>query len=122
VVIGWLRSEGQSMLLRTACGLALALGATVISAERLRPLFTNDDYPAEAARERREGTVAFHAVIGKDGRAKSCVVIQSSGWQDLDQTTCRLVIERLWLRPARDSDGRLVEVSFTSKASWKLRK
>lgn len=67
---------------------------------------TPKDYPPSAARARVEGIVGANLYIGRDGRVTRCVVKISSGNQALDDTTCRLIIQRFRYEPARGTDGR----------------
>lgn len=66
---------------------------------------TADDYPIKALREGREGTTNFRLHIGKDGMIKDCVVTQSSGWDDLDEAACDMMMRRARFRPAKDAQG-----------------
>src|SRR3546814_9078590 len=55
---------------------------------------TNDDYPARAMREEREGTTGFRVTYNAEGRVTSCDVTSSSGHADLDAETCKLITRR----------------------------
>lgn len=55
---------------------------------------TNDDYPARAQREEREGSTGYRVRVGADGKVLSCEVTSSSGHADLDQETCKAVARR----------------------------
>jgi TonB family protein len=79
-----------------------------------------DDYPENAFRERREGTVGFKLLIGRNGRVENCAVTQSSGHTDLDIATCRGITRRARFQPAFDANGSPVEGSYDSRVSWKV--
>ena len=99
---------GMARLL--ACARAAAASAPSGQGQgvQLNVYFSTDDYPREALRRREEGTVLFSVLYGADGRVADCVVTGSSGSPSLDQTTCRIVRERVRVRPARDAQGNAV--------------
>jgi len=80
----------------------------------------NFDYPAAAFREGREGTAYFRTTIGVDGRAKDCVITQSSGHADLDSETCRVIIVRGRWTAAKNAAGEPIESSYAGKIDWKI--
>ena len=100
-----------------AAALALLASPGIASAQSWT---TDDDYPPKALRERREGTTYFTAVIGINGRAKTCTVTQSSGSADLDEAACAILIKRGRWKPATDENGVPIEASFSSKFRWQL--
>lgn len=83
---------------------------------------TTLDYPARAIREGREGTTAFRVSIGTDGRVTDCMIIRSSGSQDLDDATCAKVSKRAKFEPATDSAGNPVAGSYANSIRWVLPK
>jgi len=91
----------------------------VPGADRLRWI-TTDDYPATALRQGVQGTVGISAMIGADGKVRSCVVTQSSGSQLLDDTTCRLYARRGHFIPARDADGNAIPAQRTDRFRWQI--
>ena len=78
------------------------------------------DYPAEARRNGWEGKVVFRALIGVDGRAKTCEIVQSSGYAVLDDATCVKVIDTAGFEPARDDKGAAVEGYYQTGFTWAL--
>ena len=80
----------------------------------------NADYPAEARRNGWEGKVVFRALIGVDGRAKTCEVLESSGHDVLDDATCEKVINTARFEPARDDAGTVVEGYYQNGFTWEL--
>ena len=66
------------------------------------------DYPSEALRRGQQGTVRFNVTVGTTGRVTACTITQSSGFEQLDEGTCRLARARLRLNPGR-INGRAVE-------------
>ena len=68
----------------------------------------SSDYPAAAQSSGEQGIVAFQLSVSPDGRTTDCQVTASSGSASLDETTCRLMIERARFAPARDAAGNAV--------------
>lgn len=121
-------------MIRIVAPLALALLAAAPAAGSAEPppaasararanlatLFSDEDYPAAAVRNREQGPVAFSLSIGADGRATACSVTGSSGSAILDSTTCRLLMMRARFEPARDSKGRPTTDTVTGRIVWRL--
>lgn len=66
--------------------------------------FRADDYPVRALANREQGTVGFRLVIDAEGRVAECLVTAPSGSALLDETTCRILRERVRYRPAAAAD------------------
>jgi TonB family protein len=81
---------------------------------------TNDDYPARAMREEREGTTGFRLIVGADGVPSACEVTSSSGHGDLDGTTCRLLMERARFRPGRNARGEPAGGTYSNRIRWQI--
>jgi TonB family protein len=121
-------------MIRIALPLAVMLAAAVPAAAPAKPqsgasaratanlvsLFSDEDYPAAAVRNREQGPVAFRLAVGADGRPTACTVTASSGSAILDSTTCRLLMERAHFEPARDSTGKPTTDSVTGRIVWRL--
>jgi protein TonB len=86
----------------------------------LASYFTDDDYPAEAIRQEQQGTAAFQLSIDRAGKVTACEITRTSGSTILDQTTCRIMLERPRFEPARDRRGRAIEDKATGRIMWKL--
>ena len=80
----------------------------------------DSDYPALAIAAHEEGTTRFRLNIGTDGAVTTCTVTASSGSTALDDTTCRIMVERARFTPARDARGRAVTDSVVSAIRWVL--
>ena len=80
----------------------------------------NDDYPAEALRTNQQGTVGVEFTVTPAGRVSDCKVVQSSGSQVLDRTTCTLVTRRARYRAALDAAGGAVEQSKRLRFRWEI--
>lgn len=81
---------------------------------------TNDDYPASAMREEREGTTGFRLTIAADGLPISCEITAPSGHADLDAETCRLVMARARFTPGRDARGEAVGGTYSNRIRWQI--
>jgi len=91
----------------------------IAGSDRMRWI-TNDDYPSTALRQNLQGVVVVSAMIGTDGKVRSCVVTQSSGSQLLDDTTCRLYSKRAHFTPARDADGNPTIAQRSDRFRWQI--
>lgn len=87
---------------------------------QLAALFSDEDYPAEAVRNREQGAVAFRLSVGADGAATDCEVTGSSGSALLDSTTCSLLMARARFEPARDSKGGPTPDTYSGRIIWRL--
>ena len=81
---------------------------------------TNDDYPARAMREEREGTTGFRVTYGADGRVTSCDVTSSSGHSDLDAETCKLITRRARFNPGKDRAGNPTGGTYSNRIRWQI--
>jgi periplasmic protein TonB len=81
---------------------------------------SDEDYPANAARNEEQGTTRFRLVVGPDGRVKECSVTGSSGSSALDSTTCRLMKQRAKFSPAKNNKGELTSDTVASAIRWVL--
>jgi TonB family protein len=82
-------------------------------------IFTND-YPAEAVRNHRQGSVDYQADVSAVGAALACRVVGTSGSASLDQRTCALVMERAIFIPASDGHGGRRAGTFNGRITWRL--
>ena len=79
-----------------------------------------DDYPSEALRRGQQGTVRFVVTVGANGRVTECTITRSSGFEQLDEGTCRLARRRLRFNPGRVA-GRAVDMpSVPFAITWTL--
>lgn len=75
---------------------------------------TNDDYPALAMREEREGKVGFALQVDPAGRIEKCTITSSSGHADLDNETCVLLQRRARFHPSK-SGG-----TYSNVITWSI--
>lgn len=100
---------------------AASSSPTLVHNPDVRFLFSADDYPAEAVRKHWQGTVQLNLTVGTDGRVADCAVVRSSGYQLLDDTTCKILEKRAQFRPARNSAGdSVVDHVLTPPIEWRL--
>ncbi len=86
----------------------------------LKGRLKNSDYPRAAADAGAEGTASVRYTVGKNGRASNCRITRSSGNDELDRTTCRLIVERFRFAPSRDADGKAVDADIVEEHSWSI--
>lgn len=104
----------------TALAVVLAALAPVPMTPPQQGLISVQDYPQYALDHHQEGSVATQLVVDPSGRVDSCKVIISSGFADLDTTTCRLLTRRARFSPARAEDGRPIYGLYRSLINWTL--
>ncbi|WP_374942371.1 energy transducer TonB [Sphingomonas sp.] len=93
-------------------------GAGDVPPRRIGGRIRDSDYPLEASQSGVSGTVGVRFVVDVDGRVPSCSVTRSSGSRLLDDTTCRLIVQRYRFRPARDVRGRPFRSVIVQNESW----
>jgi TonB family protein len=57
-------------------------------------------------------TAVFRLVVGPDGRASECTVLESGGTSEIDSRACRALARRARFEPARDPQGTAVTGVF----------
>jgi protein TonB len=78
------------------------------------------DYPRASAQAGVGGTVSVRFAVEPNGRADDCVVTHSSGHEDIDEATCRLIEQRFRYRPGTDRAGRPVRTFLVEKHTWSI--
>ncbi|HWU91957.1 MAG TPA: energy transducer TonB, partial [Sphingomicrobium sp.] len=78
------------------------------------------DYPRGLGKSGIGGHVGIDFTVGVTGRVTRCRVTRSSGVPQLDDLTCRLIVERFRFRPATDSAGRPVEDEIEGVHVWSV--
>lgn len=79
-----------------------------------------NDYPAEALRNKWQGTAEFTVTVGTDGRASDCVITKSTGYAILDAATCAKITARARFKPALGPDGQPILGKWSGKLKWQL--
>ncbi|NJC34250.1 protein TonB [Sphingomonas jejuensis] len=76
------------------------------------------DYPEGLGEAGIQGSVEVRFTVAVTGRVTDCAVTRSSGSAVLDNTTCRLIVERFRFDPSRDGRGRPVESTIVQNHEW----
>lgn len=88
---------------------------------RLARIFSSEDYPSQAARERRGGGTEVSLLIDEAGTAKDCMVEQASGVATIDAQTCLLIIARGKFSAARDAKGQAIKSRLSYRIKWTVK-
>lgn len=81
---------------------------------------TPDDYPADSRRAGETGRVIIRLALDRLGRPYRCWVVQSSGSDRLDATTCYLMQSRARFTPAMGLDGKSIEWTYQLSMRWTI--
>lgn len=93
-------------------------GAGDVPPRQIGGRIRDQDYPRAASEAGADGTVGVRFVVGIDGRVARCQVARSSGNAALDETTCRLIMERYRFKPGHDARGRPFAATIVQNESW----
>jgi protein TonB len=99
--------------------MALALAATPPVPLSQARWWARTDTPRQPKHE--QGTVAISVTVRTDGRAKDCVVTQSSGVAELDKLACDNFLKYVRFKPATDDKGNPAEGTYSTKITYALR-
>jgi TonB family protein len=83
-------------------------------------LFGPDDYPIAAIRNFEQGSVGVRYRVTKEGKARDCKVLESSGSARLDARTCAIISRRGKFLPSRSKTGEPIESIMYSQVDWVL--
>ncbi len=78
----------------------------------------NADYPLAARAAHVSGTTQTSISVSADGRPTQCRVTRGSGSRELDEVTCRLVLQRFRFRAARNSAAQAVAGEVDYDQEW----
>lgn len=81
---------------------------------------TDADYPADAQRQKQDGTAGFRLDIDPTGTPVNCTITSSTGVASLDSATCARMMERARFTPAKDTKGREVADVYNGRITWRL--
>lgn len=76
------------------------------------------DWPHRLSDAGIGGTVSVRYDVTIAGRATDCEITRSSGNDELDALTCRLIEERFRFKPSLDERGRPVQSTIVQNHSW----
>jgi TonB family protein len=94
--------------------------APPLQQRKLRGLFDASDYPSAAIAKGEQGEVYFEVVVDPDGRVDSCNILQSSGYRDLDEVTCHIMLTRALFSPAMDDANKPIYSTYRQVINWQL--
>lgn len=77
-----------------------------------------NDYPARALRDDKEGRVRFQLDVSSEGKVTGCSIVETSGSTDLDDATCSHLLLRATFLPARDEAGTAVAATWRASVLW----
>jgi hypothetical protein len=81
---------------------------------------SDDDYPTKSFAQRANGTTGFLLRVDMTGKVTDCRVAETSGFLDLDQTTCAVLLIRGKFKPARDASGAAIASIYKGTFTWKF--
>lgn len=93
-------------------------GGGWVAPRQIKGRIKDSDYPREAGEMGVGGTVEVRFYVEANGRVSGCDVTRSSGVPVLDDTTCRLIVERFRFRPSLDPSGRPVPATIVQNHTW----
>ena len=105
---------------------AYKISSTELAAIATKPdatpaaVFSTNDYPLQAVKEGKVGTVGVLIWVEADGRVSTCEVIESSAAPILEKTTCNVLTKRAKFTPAKDAEGRAIRAPSFSRVRWEL--
>ncbi len=86
--------------------------------EQIAGEITTADYPRDLRDRGIGGRVGVVFTVGANGRVTRCTVTRSSGVQELDALTCRLIQQRFVYRPSTDRYGRPIADEVEGEHDW----
>lgn len=80
---------------------------------------SDDDYPPKALAAQAGGTINFLLLVDAVGKVTDCRVLRTSGFVELDQHACAILLVRAKFHPARDAAGAAVAGIYKGSFTWK---
>ncbi|MFZ5706125.1 MAG: energy transducer TonB [Pseudomonadota bacterium] len=81
---------------------------------------TPEDYPIPALRLGMIGTTSFVLAVDVKGKTTGCEITDSSGFDILDEATCKLLMARATFSPSRDRAGKAQAASYRNRVRWMI--
>lgn len=81
---------------------------------------SDDDYPTKSFAQHANGTTGFLLRVDATGKVTDCRVAETSGFIELDQTTCAVLLARSKFQPARDASGAAIVGIYKGSFTWKF--
>lgn len=79
------------------------------------------DYPPASWAAGEEGTAYYSLTVDEQGNVSDCAIIESTGYEALDNKTCEIAHERGRFEPALDLDGNPVAGEHRDYQVWTRR-
>lgn len=118
--IGKTAVNRASRLIAVTLALCFMLSAASVKAQVfLNPseTFSPKNYPSGSVERGEEGVAVIALNVGRDGLVKKCEITSTSGYTDLDDATCRLMLEKAKFDVSAFTDA--VEIpSFKHRVRW----
>jgi TonB family protein len=83
-------------------------------------LVCSSDYPARSLALQEQGGVSFQILVSAEGFPIQCWVFEASGYPELDNATCGIMLSRMRFKPATDADGQSVQSVYTNRITWRI--
>ena len=77
-------------------------------------------YPKRALAAGEQGLVAFKIRLDKAGHPTNCEVTHSSGYRQLDDETCQLVLIHAKFKPMKDAQGHKINFVTEGVVNWQI--
>lgn len=77
-------------------------------------------YPRASIRRGEEGAVEFRVVLNREGKIESCAITRSSGFVNLDDRTCDLMVETARFAAIRDASGWRARSVHDGRIVWRI--
>ena len=77
-------------------------------------------YPKRALAAGEQGLVGFTIRLDKAGQPTNCEVTYSSGYRQLDEETCQLMLIHGVFKPVKDSEGNKTNQVAEGVVNWKI--
>lgn len=81
---------------------------------------SDDDYPTKSFAQHANGTTGFLLRVDMTGKVTDCRVAETSGFLELDQTACAVLLVRSKFKPARDASGEAIVSIYKGSFTWKF--
>lgn len=109
---------GMALLLSVAVQAETPVEKTAREAQNYDTLLQY--YPKRALAAGEQGLVAFKVRIDKAGQPTSCEVTHTSGYRQLDDETCQLILSHGVFKPVKDSEGNKTNQVAEGVVNWKI--
>lgn len=80
----------------------------------------NSDYPSDALSREESGTSVVRITVEENGRVSECAPVAGSRIESLDNATCRVLLRRARLSPARDAQGNAIRSQLVTTITWRI--